>query len=81
MLLRPWNFPGKSTRVGCHFRLLGNLPDPGMEPGSPALQADALPSEPPGKPLPVGVVCAFQAQASAHLLYFQGFSWGPAQLP
>ena len=24
----------------------GNLPDPGIEPGSPALQADALPSEP-----------------------------------
>ena len=29
----------------------GDLPDPGIEPGSPALQADALPSEPPGKPL------------------------------
>ena len=27
----------------------GNLPDPGIEPGSPALQADALPSEPQGK--------------------------------
>ena len=30
---------------------LGDLPDPGMEPGSPTLQADALPLEPPGKPL------------------------------
>ena len=29
----------------------GDLPQPGMEPGSPALQADSLPSEPPGKPL------------------------------
>ena len=28
----------------------GDLPDPGMEPGSPALQANSLPSEPPGKP-------------------------------
>ena len=28
----------------------GNLSDSGIEPGSPALQADALPSEPPGKP-------------------------------
>ena len=28
-----------------------DLPDPGIEPRSPALQADALPSEPPGKPL------------------------------
>ena len=27
----------------------GDLPDPGIKPGSPALQADALPSEPPGK--------------------------------
>ena len=31
----------------------GNLPDPGMEPGSPALQADSLPSEPLGKPYEV----------------------------
>ena len=47
-LLCPWNFPGKSTRVDCHF-LLQRFPDPGIEAGSPALQADALPSEPPRK--------------------------------
>ena len=29
---------------------LGDVPDPGVEPRSPALQADALSSEPPGKP-------------------------------
>ena len=29
----------------------GDLPDPGIEPRSPALQADSLPTEPPGKPL------------------------------
>ena len=28
----------------------GDLPNPGIEPRSPALQADSLPSEPPGKP-------------------------------
>ena len=28
----------------------GNLSDPGIKPGSPVLQADCLPSEPPGKP-------------------------------
>ena len=27
----------------------GDLPDPGMKPGSPVLQADSLPAEPPGK--------------------------------
>ena len=29
---------------------LGDLPDPGIEPESPALKADSLPPEPPGKP-------------------------------
>ena len=29
----------------------GDLPNSGIEPESPALQADALPSELPGKPL------------------------------
>ena len=33
----------------------GNLPKPGTEPSSPALQADSLPSEPPGKPENSGV--------------------------
>ena len=28
----------------------GDLPDPGIEPRCPTLQADSLPSEPPGKP-------------------------------
>ena len=33
----------------------GDLPVPGIKPKSPTLQADALPSEPPGKPLKFGV--------------------------
>ena len=33
---------------GLPFPSPGDLPNPGMEPGSPALQADALSSEPPG---------------------------------
>ena len=36
---------------GLPFPSLGDLPNPGIKPRSPALQADALPSEPPGKPL------------------------------
>jgi len=36
---------------GLPFPSPGDLPDPRFEPRSPALQADALPSEPPGKPL------------------------------
>ena len=33
---------------GLPFLSPGDLPDPGIEPGSPALEADALTSEPPG---------------------------------
>jgi len=33
----------------------GDLPNPGIKPRSPALQADSLPSEPPGKPKNTGV--------------------------
>ena len=32
------------------WKISWDLPNPGIEPGSPALQADALPSELPGKP-------------------------------
>ena len=35
---------------GVPFPSPGDLPNPGIEPRSPTLQADALPSEPPGKP-------------------------------
>ena len=34
---------------GLSFPSPGDLPDPGIEPQSPTLQADALPSKPPGK--------------------------------
>ena len=34
---------------GLPFPLPGDLPNLGIESGSPALQADSLPSEPPGK--------------------------------
>ena len=36
---------------GFPFPSSGDLPDPGIEPRSPVLQEDALPSEPPGKPI------------------------------
>ena len=36
---------------GLPFHSPGDLPNPGIEPGSPALEADALTFEPPGKPI------------------------------
>ena len=36
---------------GLPFPSPGDLPNPGIEPRSPTLQADTLTSEPPGKPI------------------------------
>ena len=49
-------FPGKNTEMNSCFLLQGEFPDPGIKPGSPvlqqspALQADYVLTEPPGKP-------------------------------
>ena len=42
---------------GLPFPPPGDLPDPGIEPSSPALRADSLPSVPPGKPQEGGDIC------------------------
>ena len=44
----PMGFSKQEFWSGLPFPSPGDLPDPGIEPGSPAPQADALPSEPPG---------------------------------
>ena len=45
---------------GLPFPSPGGLPDPGIEPRSPSLQANTLPSEPPGKyPHGLTALCAF----------------------
>ena len=52
--LCPWNSLGKDTGMGSHSRRSpspGDLPDPEIKLGFPALQAYSLPSEPPGKPI------------------------------
>ena len=38
-LLCPWDFSSKNTGVGCLHPSPGHLPDPGIEPGSPASPA------------------------------------------
>ena len=42
---------------GFPFASPGDLPDPGTKPGTPALKADSLPSEPAGKPGPCNARC------------------------
>ena len=45
-------FPRQEYWSGLPFPSTGDIPDPEIEPGSPALQVDFLSSEPPGKPKP-----------------------------
>ena len=44
----PWNSPGQNTGVGSLSS--GDLPNPGIKPRSPVLQADSLPAKLQGKP-------------------------------
>ena len=50
-LYNPWNSPGQNTGGGWLFPSPGDVPNPGIERRSPTLQADSLPSVPPGKVL------------------------------
>ena len=49
MLLCPRDSLGKNIGVLEYFPSRGDLPNPGIKPWSPALQADSLPTELPGK--------------------------------
>ena len=46
----PWNSQGQNTGVGSFIPSPEDLPNPGVEPRSPALRAYFLPAEPQGKP-------------------------------
>ena len=43
----PWSISRQEYWIGLPFPFPGDLPDPGIKPQSPTLQADSLPSEPP----------------------------------
>ena len=51
----PGGFSRQEHWSGFPFPSPGDLLNPGIKPGSPASQADSLPSEPPGKPKNTGV--------------------------
>ena len=54
-LLCPWGFSRQEYWSGLPCPPAGNLPNPGIESKSSALQVDSLLSEPPGKPKNTGV--------------------------
>ena len=61
-LLCPWGFSRQEYRSGLPCPPPGDHPNPGIETRSPMLQADTLPSEPPGKPKKTGVDSLFLFQ-------------------
>ena len=58
-------FSRQEYQSGLPFPSPGDLPDPGIEPRSPALQAHTLPSEPPGKSI----------AELRELLIYCGYQW------
>ena len=83
-LLCQWRFSRKAYWRGLPCPLPGDLPNPGIEARSPALQTDSFQSEPPGKPKNTGVGSLFLLQgnfltqeSNRGLLHCSGFftSW------
>ena len=62
-------FSGQEYWSELPFASPGYLPNPGIEPRFPALQANVLPSEPPGKPFRSGKAWLFSL-----FNYFEGLS-------
>ena len=71
-LYRPRNSPGRNTGVGSHSLLQGNLPNSGIKPRFPTLQADSLLSEPPGKPRAIYILFQFLSILSFFLSFLAG---------
>ena len=76
-------FSGQEYWSGLPFPSPGDLPDPGIELGSPTVQADSLPSKPSGKPCLCTWVrlcmCIFLTEMlpfplTTRLVFFLGFN-------
>ena len=65
---RSMGFSRQEYWSGLPFPSPGDLPNPGIEPRSPALQTDTLPSEPPGKPILYAAAAAAKSPQSCPTL-------------
>ena len=70
-LLCPSDFSRQGYWSGLPFPSPGDLPNPGIEPGSPALQADSLPTELQGKPEVSKGLCKILSLCT----FLEGDSW------
>ena len=71
--LSPTEFSRPEYWSGQLFPSPGDLPNPGIEPRSPALQVDSLPAEPGGKPTKTGVGSLSLLQ---RIFLTQELNWG-----
>ena len=60
-------FPREEYCSGLPFPSPGDLPDAGIKPGSPELQADSLLTELPGKPAFVGEFFTTESPGNTHM--------------
>ena len=78
-LLCPWDSPGKSTGVGCHFHLQGIFPTQRSNPHLLHWQASFLPLAPPGKPTsnfnPSIILDPCAPLYDSHLFFLVHFFW------
>ena len=94
LLVAPWTvvpqaplsmgFSRQEYRSGFPFASPGYLLDPGIEPRSPALQADSLPSELPGKPLMLNSILLcdllINSPLDEQMSHFYGFGYDEQSL-
>ena len=69
-LLCPWDFPGQEQWIGLPFPSLGDIPNLGTEPTSPALAGEFFTTAPPEMPLYLFIEPSFRlalAQSFQHL--------------
>ena len=71
-LLCLWGFSRQENWNGLLCSPPGDLPNPEIEPTSPTLQVDSLPSEPPGKPKNTGVGIPSPGEKRASLSLLKG---------
>ena len=70
-------FSGQECWSGLLFSSPGGLPHPEIEPRSLPLQADCLPSEQPGKPLPNQNKCQIKLMILRHVYWRNGSTYYP----
>ena len=74
-------FPRQEYWSGLPFPSPGDLPEPGIEPGSPVFQADSLSAEPPGKLVTRYILTLISISINRSMHTSQGFAPWVRKIP